>query len=226
VKARVARTDGGRAVKGRVTSYRVMQAVMILSGIAITVYNIFAEPERVRILLGPVNLLFLLIPPVVERLFRLKLGDRLKSVLLAFILVSFSFGTAVRGYDLFPPLDAIAHLISGVLFTLIGMCFYVRLRKEPGDLREEWFLLVTYAFFFSMFIAVLWELYEYAAFLLTGHDAQHHLDTGVIDTMEDILACFVGSLLMALSFIFYCKRGIRLFMVRTLEQFIALNPKK
>ena len=45
-----------------------------------------------------------------------------------------------------------------------------------------------------MAVAGLWELGEYAISLLTGRDVQHAIDTGVGDTMQDMLVCMLGTL--------------------------------
>ena len=53
------------------------------------------------------------------------------------------------------------------------------------------------SFFFSGFVAVLWEIFEFVADLLTGNDSQNVAATGVADTMEDMMICLVGGLFMA-----------------------------
>ena len=45
-----------------------------------------------------------------------------------------------------------------------------------------------------MAVAGLWELAEYGINLLTGRDVQHVLDTGVADTMQDMLVCMLGTI--------------------------------
>ena len=45
-----------------------------------------------------------------------------------------------------------------------------------------------------MAVAGLWELAEYAINLVTGRDVQHVLDTGVGDTMQDMLVCMIGTI--------------------------------
>ena len=45
-----------------------------------------------------------------------------------------------------------------------------------------------------MAVAGLWELAEYGINLVTGRDVQHVLDTGVGDTMQDMLVCMIGTI--------------------------------
>ena len=49
-------------------------------------------------------------------------------------------------------------------------------------------------FFGSMAVAGLWEICEYGVHALTGRDVQHVLDTGVSDTMQDMIVCMIGTL--------------------------------
>lgn len=192
------------------TLYRALCVVHALTGVYIT----FSGTERAH--LGPVSLLFLLVPFVGERLFRLRLGYPMKATVMAFCLLGYSLGTALHWFDLgtgwawFDSLlgyDKLIHGLSGILFTVIGLCFYGKL--TGGELRGSRRLLeISYAFFFSMFVAVIWEIAEFSGFLLTGHDSQHTLTTGVFDTMEDIISCFIGSVITALDYYLFT-RGLR-----------------
>lgn len=154
-------------------------------------------------------------------MFGMKLGYPLKITVLVFSFLSFHLGTALRWFDRGWGYDNITHFLSGTLFTLIGLCLFARIRGRV-DRREEPLLQLTYAFFFSMFIAVIWEIWEFSGFLLFGMDSQQHLKTGVLDTMEDMIACFFGSLIMVLDYILYVRRDTSLLMP-IVEWFDAAN---
>ncbi|MDL2232795.1 hypothetical protein LJC63_04350 [Ruminococcaceae bacterium OttesenSCG-928-L11] len=180
--------------------YRWEMVLVSLFGVYITAKHL-VNAQPFLALLGPTSLLFLLIPPAAERLFRMRLGYPLKLWVLTFSYMGFSLGTALRWFDRFGPYDNINHFLSGILFTMIGFCLFARVREEkPVDRSRELLLQISYAFCFSMFVAVIWEIFEYTGFQLTGHDSQHTLTTGVNDTMEDIIACFLGSAVMALAY--------------------------
>lgn len=201
-------------------AYRFSQLAYIITGLYIA---FFSGIDRAP--LGLVSLLFLAIPTVAERLFKMQLGYPLKTCILLFSLLAFSLGTALRWYDAIWFYDILMHLLSGVFFTLMGLCLYSRISGDYGRTRNI-MLQLTYAFFFSMFIAVVWEMYEYIAFLLTGHDAQHHLTTGVVDTMEDIICCFVGSAVMSADFLIYKWQKKSLLMGPVLSFDLANQDRK
>lgn len=175
------------------------------------------------LLMGPVSLLFLLIPPVVERLFRLRLGVPLKICILLMCMMGYSLGTVIRFYDFFPGYDKMLHTFSGVLFSIVGVCLYSRISGD-WDRRKSLPIMLAFGFGFSMFVAVLWEIFEYVGFLLTGHDAQNVASTGVGDTMWDLIVCFLGSCLVMLDGWVYARRG-RSILMRLVTSFDAANLK-
>jgi len=207
--------------------YRALNALYVLSSVYIT----FSGGHRA--FLGPVSLLFLLVPAVGERLFRMRLGYPMKTALVAFCFLAYNLGTALQWFDLgagwawfdrVVAYDNFVHCLSGILFTVIGLCFYGKL--TAGESRGSRRLLeISYAFFFSMFVAVIWEIGEFTGFLLTGHDSQHTLTTGVFDTMEDIISCFAGSLLAALDYYVFTRGGGGLFM-RLVRSFDRANSRR
>ena len=50
-------------------------------------------------------------------------------------------------------------------------------------------------------IASLWEFLEFGADTFLGMNVQHSIETGVRDTMEDMLIAFLGSLIVSISYL-------------------------
>lgn len=188
-------------------SNRIILTIYLLSSVMISVYY-YVKEDYVNMVLGPVSLLYLLIPPVAEFLFRMKLPLQVRNYIYAFVIFAFHFGVAFELYNKTGFYDIAAHILSGVIFTAIGLCFYLSMSKESvcGEVKN-YLIPLTYAFFFSMFVAVLWETGEFIGYLATGRDLQHHLDTGVFDTMEDLISCIIGSLFLILDYFLYIKKG-------------------
>ena len=59
---------------------------------------------------------------------------------------------------------------------------------------------------FVCFVALIWELCEFGADCLLNMDLQHNLDTGVVDTMEDMMAAFLGGISCLVVSIIYKKK--------------------
>ena len=50
-------------------------------------------------------------------------------------------------------------------------------------------------------IASIWEFIEFGSFIFLKMDVQHHLTTGVFDTMENMLVAFLGSIIVSISYL-------------------------
>lgn len=196
----------------------------LLTAIYITIKHT-VQHNTGYIFMGPVSLLFLLVLPLTERIFRQKLDFHFRVFVLLFCYCAFCLGTALRWYDRVPVYDKLMHLVSGLLFYCVGFMLYSAFsRSRPYRLTDDWVLQMTYAFFFSMAIAVVWEIYEFLCFLLMGHDAQNHLDTGVFDTMYDLIFCFLGTLVPAVFYAIYAKTGRGSVFIHLLES-VTPEPK-
>ena len=78
--------------------------------------------------------------------------------------------------------DDLLHALAGVLFAVCGAYIAIVLNKNG---KTHYLLSALFGLFFSMGIAVLWELFEYSADMLLGSDMQ-------ADTVVNYLATKVG----------------------------------
>ncbi len=144
--------------------------------------------------------LSLLIPlgfPLVRRLFRVRQGLWMECLWLWFFFLAFTVGVGLQWYARFTYYDIFVHGLSGMLTALTGITLYIRLR--PADRRllpPERGLAVGTAFLTAQAVAGLWEIAEYVAWLITGHDSQNVATTGVSDTMEDMMIALACSLII------------------------------
>ena len=61
----------------------------------------------------------------------------------------------------------------------------------------------------SLSSACIWEIFEFSIDNLFNMNLQHNIDTGVIDTMKDIIACTTGAFISGLSYYFYRKKVLK-----------------
>jgi len=204
----------------------LLMAVFVILGVVFGVYQLFAYKALSRGLLGIASIAFLAVPITLPRL-GLSHPHRLYCLFFAFCIMAYDFGCVWQGFDRYDYFDKISHFLSGIVFTILGFCIYLYLnRPRPEKLDGNPAISCTYAVFFSVFVAVVWEICEFTGFVTTGHDSQHTLTTGVFDTMQDLIACLLGSLLSAGSFILYIKKKIVLITGFVLEEFFILNQKR
>ena len=128
------------------------------------------------------------------RLTGLKLVHQIDFIILAFTLIAYPLGSCLDFYARFPGYDKLMHMLSGAFVSVLCILLYCALKPERRIGRGDFWLALLFTFFGSMAVAVLWELAEYGINLVTGRDVQHVLDTGVGDTMQDMLVCMIGTL--------------------------------
>lgn len=203
---------------------RLFYALLVVFGvvnIGLTVLQ-FASGQNDLAARGFMFPLFYLIP-----LFFTKMGwrhcYRFYIVGYLFCLFAFSYGCVYGVFKYDAVMDKVSHFLSGFVFTLLGLCFYFGLVHNKKNALASPGLVASYGLFFSMFIAVCWEVTEMLDFLITGNDSQNHLTTGVFDTMMDLSACLVASLVCAAAYMLYCKWGAKLLTGWVMEEFIDKN---
>ena len=135
----------------------------------------------------------LLIPclPLAAKLFHLKRGIQMELYVYIFSFLGWTLGGAAMVYDLLPGFDKVVHFLSGIFVSMIAMCIYEMLQR--GSQEENRPLRCLFIFFASVAVAGLFELCEFALTPVMGRDLQHVIDTGVTDTMQDIIACTAGT---------------------------------
>ncbi|MCI8553618.1 MAG: hypothetical protein HFJ80_01565 [Clostridiales bacterium] len=171
-----------------------------------------------------VSFLFLLIPPVLCRLFRAKPAYGMNIAIYLFCFAAYSLGVAMEWYHRIGIYDLIAHFLSGVFFALIGMCAWLFLRRDrTGPLDADPRQTAAFSFLFAGFVAGFWELLEYASFLITGYDSQNVAATGVADTMEDMLMGMLGGLLTAVVFLVWSRWHHRSILLAPVREFYRVN---
>lgn len=201
---------------------RILAVFIVASGIILGIYNIFFS-DSYYILLAFAFCLFPLIPPLLDRLLKIRPVYVIHFTLLLFLILSYGIGMVLNGYHRIPYFDKLMHLLSGIVFTVVGSClFYVfktELTIEPGDAALNCF----FSFDFSLAVAAIWEILEYVIDLILHNDPQNVLTTGVHDTMQDIIACLAGTLVVVLYLYLYYKKNRHSLFSRIIENFHSIN---
>ncbi len=156
-------------------------------------------------------------PPLPARFARisfLELTPGLHLFYTAYILLSIFFGSIIGFYSLLPWWDTFLHFLSGVLFSLVGLIlFFSILDDEQAGRRIRPAVPILFALFFTAACGVVWEFYEFTVDSLAGMNMQrwqselppalwtslqnvsNRSNPGLIDTMHDLLAAALGSLM-------------------------------
>ena len=133
--------------------------------------------------------LVLLIPFILRKLKVLNLNPNALFVYNLFMFFADFLGCVVGLYNKTTYYDVVMHFVSGFSTALLGMVLYNYLAKKEKDNK---ILKYTYIGGFCMAIAAFWEIFEFFGDNTLGMNLQHSIDTGVRDTMEDIICAVMG----------------------------------
>lgn len=147
-------------------------------------------------LLGSLSIILVLfIPIILKKLFNIKISSGLEFIYIIFIFIAYFLGIIINLYNVIWWYDLFVHFLLGIFSGIISL-FVLRLFKQNKDKNKIFnsFFIIC----FSLMVAVLWEFCEFSVYILFNKDVQHHLTTGVFDTMQDMIVAFFGSLFMAI----------------------------
>ena len=118
-------------------------------------------------------LALMLIPPSVEKSFKIDLPTTLEIIVFVFVFCAEILGEVSSYYVKFRFWDTALHTTSGFIFAAFGFCI-VDLMNRNKNIRMDLspVTLAVVAFCFSMTIGVLWEFFEFGADRLLHIDMQ------------------------------------------------------
>lgn len=139
--------------------------------------------------------------PVYNKIAKKSLPTVISTACAVFVFMAVCLGTCMDFYHKFWFWDLLLHGLSGFLCGLMIFVFIMDWNGAKLNPAGCFFLI----FVFCMGIAAIWEVVEYSADTLFGGDAQRVQEliaagkSPVSDTMEDIIAAMVGSIVFLLA---------------------------
>jgi hypothetical protein len=94
--------------------------------------------------------------------------------------------------------------------------------RLPKDIRPAF--LCVFGVTFAVFIGVLWEIFEFIVDSIWPHINMMSNETGVADTMQDLIVDTVGAILVGFMGWAYSRTGKYSFLVDAVRNFIRMNP--
>lgn len=203
---------------------RYVWALYIVLGIVLGIYNIFYSTPY-YIMLSFASILFLAVPYIIYHILKLKTVYIVNFAIYLFCFFAFTIGMVFNGYSCIPYFDKFVHTISGIFFTLLGLGLYYVLKPVKIIDKNDYSLGSFFSIFFSSFVAVIWEIYEYIIDFILHTDPQRVTTTGINDTMQDMIVCIIGSFIMWIFIYLYYKKDKTTFLMSVFENFFNINMK-
>lgn len=142
------------------------------------------------------------VPFLVSKIFHYKVSEEIKCIYYLFLLIAMILGSSLGFYYKISWFDLLAHFLSGVFTSFLSLI----LMKKKGLLEaKNKYFIVLYMVAITLTIASLWEFFEFTSDKLLNGDVQWVEETGVDDTMGDMLIAFLGSILYSIYFLIRVK---------------------
>ena len=156
-------------------------------------------------------ILVFFLPRIFCKIFKFKISDTLEFAYIIFMICAHFIGSIVNLYNNTWWYDLFMHFVSGIVTTILAL---VILKWFNMYKKEKKLFNVLYMIMFTLLVASLWEFLEFGADTFLNMNVQHNIDTGVKDTMEDMLIAFLGCIVVVIT---YLKSNIILKIVNALK---------
>lgn len=173
----------------------ILLLIMILGGLGIGIYYLSTK-EYLRVF-SSFSIFFTILLPLILRKTKFELTPQDKFIYLSFIFLAHFLGSILNLYKYIDWFDTFVHFLSGILTFYIA---YFLLERTNNHNPKNKLINFLYLLGVVALIAVSWEIIEYIGDLLFNANYQHSIETGVGDTMCDMIVAMLGGLI---SYLFY-----------------------
>lgn len=155
--------------------------------------------------------------------------SEIKILIVLFVFATLFLGEVRDYYERVWWWDLALHASAGLLLGLLGfLIVYIFNEDEAVDLHMRPSFVALFAFFFSVTVGALWEIFEFAMDQFFGLNMQKPMlndPSGLTDTMWDLILDTLGAGLVSLSGWRYMSRRHRDYIDSWARKFIARNPQ-
>jgi uncharacterized membrane protein YjdF len=175
-------------------------------------------------LLAVASGVFLLTPFLVEKEMKIYIPTIFSFFISAFLYATIILGQFGNYYAKYWWWDVMLHSGSGLAFGLVGLVVLLVFFKD-GKIIAKPIVLCFFAFCFALAIGLVWEIFEFTGDTFFHTDMQHR-QTGVVDTMKDIIMDTLGALLAAVTGYLYLQNVVPSPLEEVLDRTVRKNRKK
>jgi len=148
--------------------------------------------------------LVILLPTLLREKFNVHMPRRIDASVAIFVFLSVFLGSVADFYEKFPWWDGALHFKSGLLLGILGfLVVYSMNMSRPGKISMSPGFIAFFSVCFSLAVSVFWEIYEYVMDTWFGYTMQ---ETGLPDTMGDLIINAVGAIIIGVVSYFWMKK--------------------
>jgi len=167
-------------------------------------------------------------PILLGRQYQIHIPAEFQILTVLFVFAALFLGEIRDYYDRLWWWDMALHASSGLMLGIFGFLLVFVLNQDPRvqmSLRPHFVAL--FAFMFAVTIGALWEIFEFTMDKVFGTNMQKPMlgdDSGLTDTMWDLILDALGALIISLLGWWRMVRGEGSFIERWIRKFIDRNP--
>lgn len=178
--------------------------------------------QRWSLVFSSAVILFLtFIPHFFENRYNINLPLEFEFVIIVFLYAALFLGEVHAYYAKYWWWDIALHTSSGIALGFAGFLILYLLYYQ-GKIKARPIWIAVFAFCFALALGALWEIFEFAGDQLIGSSMQN---SGLVDTMWDLIVDALGALLTSFIGYFYIKGHKTPLFTRFLEHFVKENPR-
>jgi hypothetical protein len=192
--------------------------------VGLVIFIIRRDWENVFLTLLVIGLI--VAPAFLMRKWRVHVPAEFQLIAMAFVFLSLFLGSARDFYYLFWWWDIVLHTGSGFLLGIVGwIVLYLLLQSNRLPRGVSPALVSVFGVTFAVTLGVLWEIIEFAIDSLWPNVNMMSVETGIADTMQDLIVDFIGAVIVGFLGWAHAKTGRYSFIVDGMRKFLSKNPR-
>jgi len=167
-------------------------------------------------------LILIFLPTYIKNKLKIIIPFEFELIAVAFIYLAVFLGDLRDFYYIFWWWDVYLHLVSGLLFGIIGFALiYILNDNKNIKLTMQTKFVALFALLFAVSMGVFWELFEFGMDSFLGTNMQR---SGLPDTMWDLLMDVTGAFMISLWGYFWMKGKFKIkFFDNYIKKFMSQN---
>jgi uncharacterized membrane protein YjdF len=212
---------------GRRIHLLVVTVVMLIMTAELSV--LVARERWMHVFLVLAVMTVILIPVFFRRRLPVEVPSEIQVAAVLFIFATLFLGEVRDYYERIWWWDLALHGTAGILLGLIGfLVVYVLNESELVEVHMKPAFVALFAFFFSLALGTLWELFEFGMDEIFGLTMQKPMagdPSGLTDTMWDLIVDTIGAAAVSLAGWRYLKRTRRKRIDKWAKRYVERRPR-
>lgn len=191
--------------KNNVTIF-LYHGVRVITFLAFIIFLI--DADWVNAFYTAIIFLLIIAPSTLQQRYNLYLPFELDLAIGVFVFLTVFLGGVQGYYTKLPHWDSMLHFQSGFLLGLLGFVIvYILNKQTKKKINLTPGFISFFSVCFSLALAAVWEIFEFIVDSTLGTNWQ---ESGIPDTMGDLIVNGIGSLIVAVLAYFWMRRRLRL----------------